>query len=196
MIRKNYKSIIKISLILFLSIYLSGCMRYLTQDRGKVLLDNVDIDQSIKVAQIYMKDKGGGRGASLALWAIRDQYFTAEQAAEVSRLYFQHIDGLRKSFDVWHLTWAIANIYRHGDDEVKGGLQKAYEDATKRAKEVSNIADKMANGEKMYLGDAHGGGRAFAKRHVVVPGNRKYLQSFDEYKEKGKKRKNSKSEDS
>jgi hypothetical protein len=188
MTHKNYKSIIKISLILFLSIYLSGCMRYLTQDRGKVLLDNVDIDQSIKVAEIYMKDKGGERGASLALWAIRDQHFTPEQAAEVSRLYFRHVDGLKKDFDVWHLTWAIANIYRHGDEEVKGELQKAYDHATKRAKEVSDIADKMANGEKMYLGDAHGGGRAFAKRHVVVPGNKKYLQSVEEYKEKGKKK--------
>ena len=193
---KKIKSTIKLGVMVFLLIYLSGCMRYLTQDRGKVVLDNVDIDQSIKVAEIYMKDKDGVRGASLALWAIRDQYFTAQQAEEVSRLYFQHVDGLKKKFDVWHLTWAIANIYRQGDDEVKGGLQKAYEDATKRAKEVSDIADKMANGEKMYLGDAHGGGRAFAKRHVVVPGNKKYLQSVEEYKEKGKKRKNSKSEDS
>ena len=196
MLSKKIKSSIKLSITLFLLIYLSGCMRYLTQDRGKVLLDNVDIDQSIKVAQIYMKDKEGGTGAALAVWAIRDHYFTAEQAGEVSRLYFQHVDGLKKKFDVWHLTWAIANIYRHGDDGVKGALQSAYDDATKRAEEVSDIADKMANGEKMYLGDAHGGGRAFAKRHVVVPGNKKYLQSVEEYKEKGKKRKNSKSEDS
>ena len=195
MVSKKVKSAIRLGIVLILIIALSGCMRYLTQDRGKVLLDNVDIDQSIKVAEIYMQDKDGGRGASLAIWAIRDQYFTAEQAAEVSRLYFQHIDGLKKSFDVWHLTWAIANIYRHGDDEVKGGLQKAFEDATKRAEEVSDIADKMANGEKMYLGDAHGGGRAFAKRHVVVPGNKKYLQSGEEYKKKGKKRKNNESED-
>jgi hypothetical protein len=39
----------------------------------------------------------------------------------------------------------------------------------------------MANGEKIYMGDAHGGGRAFAKKHVVVPGNDKYLQSFEDY---------------
>lgn len=196
MLSKNIKSIMKVSLILFLSIYLSGCMRYLTHDREEVLLDNVDIDQSLEVAKIYLKDKEGGRGASLAIWAIRDQHFTTGQAEEVSRLYFQHIDGLKKKFDVWHLTWAISNIYRHGDEEVRGALQKAYNDATKRAEEVSNIADKMANEEKMYMGDAHGGGRAFSKRHVVVPGNKKYMQSVEEYKEKNKKRKNKESGDS
>lgn len=119
---KKVKSARKLGVLLILLLSFSGCMRYLTQDRGKVLLDNVDIDQSIKVAEIYMNNKEGGRGASLALWAIRDQYFTVEQAAEVSRLYFQHIDGLKKSFDVWHLTWSIANTYRQGDEEVKGGL--------------------------------------------------------------------------
>ena len=193
---KKFKSAIKLGIILFLIISLSGCMRYLTQDRGKVLLDNVDIDQSVKVAELYMNDKDGGRGASLAIWAIRDQHFIPPQAEEVSRLYFQHVDGLKKSFDVWHLTWAISNIYRHGDEEVQKVLQEAYDDATILAKDVSNIADKMANGEKMYLGDAHGGGRAFAKRHVVIPGNKKYLQSVEEYKEKKEKRKNNESGDS
>lgn len=181
MTRKNYKSIIKVSVILFLSIYLSGCMRYLTQDRGEVLLDGVDIGQSLEVAEIYLNEKDGGMGSSLVIWAIRDQHFTPTQAEEVSRLYFQHIDGLEKRFDVWHLTWAISNIYRQGNWEVQKVLQKAYADASKRAKEVSGIADRMANGEKMYLGDAHGGGRGFAKKHVVVPGNKKYLQSVEEY---------------
>lgn len=189
MVSKNFRSTMKISLILFLSIYLSGCMRYLTQDRGKVLLDGVDISQSLEVAEIYLNEKEGGMGSSLAIWAIRDQHFTPQQAEEVSGLYFQHIDGLKKKFDVWHLTWAISNIYRHGDGEVQKVLQEAYDDAIILAEDVSDIADKMASGEKMYLGDAHGGGRAFAKRHIVIPGNKKYLQSVEEYVEKEEKRK-------
>lgn len=189
MVSKNFRSTMKMSLILFLSIYLSGCMRYLTQDRGEVLLDGVDISQSLEVAEIYLNEKDGGIGSSLAIWAIRDQHFTPPQAEEVSRLYFKHVDGLKKKFDVWHLTWAISNIYRQGDGEVQKVLQEAYDDATILAKDVSGIANMMANGEKMYLGDAHGGGRAFAKNHVVVPGNKKYLQSVEEYVEKEEKRK-------
>jgi len=159
-------------------------MRYLTHDRGEVVLEGVDIDQSLSVARTYMEDKQGKWGSSLAIWAIRDQYLTPDQAQIVSGLYFEHIDGFKKEFDVWHLTWAVANIYRHGDDEVKKAIATAYNDATKRARELSRVADKMANGETMYMGDAHGGGRAFAKKHVVVPGNKKYVQSVNEYQEK------------
>ena len=57
----------------------------------------------------------------------------------------------------------------------------AFGDASRRADSLKGSADKMVNGEILYLGDAHSGGRAFARRHVVVPGNKQYIQSFDDY---------------
>ena len=97
---------------------------------------------------------------------------------------------------MWHLTWAISNIYRQGDKGVQQVLQEAYDDAKIIAKGTSGIADRVANGEKMYLGDAHGGGRAFAKKHVVVPGNKKYLQSVEEYIKKNAEKKQNNAEES
>jgi hypothetical protein len=177
------KEIIKpVILFTVVLIILQGCMRYLTHDRSEVLLEGVDIDQTLKIAEIKLEKRK--LGSVLTIWAIRDQYFTPEQAKEVSRLYFAYIDDIDTKFDVWHLTWAIANMYRFGDEEVKIELNKAYYNAVKRASEVHNLADKMANGEKIYMGDAHGGGRAFAKKHVVVPGNDKYLQSIEDFNTK------------
>ena len=46
------------------------------------------------------------------------------------------------------------------------------------------LADKFVNGDKIYMGDAHSLGRRYAETHVVVPGNPKYLQSFEEYLKK------------
>lgn len=34
------------------------------------------------------------------------------------------------------------------------------------------------------MGDAHDTGRAYARSHIVIPGNPLYLQSFDEHKSK------------
>jgi hypothetical protein len=42
--------------------------------------------------------------------------------------------------------------------------------------------DPAVNGDKMYMGDAHWGGRAFAKKHIVIPGNKQYLQSFEQFR--------------
>lgn len=188
----HIKKVRTVSIILAVSIALlsmSGCLRYLTQDRSEVLLEAVDIDQTLQIAESYLLEKEGRWGSSLGIWAIRDQHVTPQQAGQVSTLYHAHIGRLRKSFDVWHLTWAIANMYKLGNDEVKGALQGAYDDARARAKAQGGSADKMVNGEKMYMGDAHGGGRAFARRHVVVPGNKRYVQSYEEYAEKQKKKK-------
>ena len=189
----NRKTFFQGIIIVVLALYAGGCMRYLTHDRSKVLLKGVDIDQSLKVAEIYMTHKNGGMGAALAIWAIRDQYFTPVQAEKVSELYFKHITTLKKGFDIWHLTWAISDSYRLGNDDVKAAIQNAYNDATQRAKKQGGLAEKMANGDTFYMGDAHSGGRAFAKKHVVVPGNKKYVQSVDEYIARNKKQtKNSK----
>jgi hypothetical protein len=154
-------------------------MRYLTHHRGEVLLEGVDIDQTLRVAEVELEE--GGWGSVLTLWAIRDQHVSPEQAADVSGLYFTHIDELERDFNVWHLTWAVANMYRHGDDEVKAELAEAYADAQTRARDLGGLADKHVNGDKLYMGDAHIGGRAYAHNHVVVPGDEDYLQSYEEY---------------
>jgi hypothetical protein len=176
-----------IFIIITFSLMLSGCMRYLTHNRAEVLLQVVDIDQTLKVADLKMNQRHGEIGTALPIWVIRDQKITPAQAQEVSRLYFLHVVTLKKKFDIWHLTWAISDIYRLGDDSVKVVIHDAYADATTRAKTLKGIADKMANGEKLYMGDAHSCGRAFAKKHVVVPGKKGYLQSYDEYVKKNKR---------
>jgi len=154
-------------------------MRYLTHDRSKVLLQGVDIDQSLIVAEMELKK--GGWGSILGVWAIRDQHLTPAQALKVSNLYFAWIDSEKINFNLWHLTWAVSDCYRNGDDSVKTILKNAYDDATKRAKELGGLADKHVNGDKLYMGDAHSLGRLYAHKHVVVPGNREYLQSAEEY---------------
>jgi hypothetical protein len=164
-----------------ISLSLSSCMRYLTHNREEVLLEGVDIDQTLMVAEVKMRQQQGKLGEALPIWVIRDQKITASQGQEISRLYFLHINSIRKKFDIWHLTWAISDLYRLGDDSAKIALQDAYRDATRRAKDLGGIADRMVNGDKLYMGDAHGGGRAFAKKHVVVPGRKGYLQSYEEY---------------
>ncbi len=157
----------------------TGCMRYLTQDRSKVLLKNVDIDQTLAIAKVDLERHK--KGSSLTMWAIRDQLFSPSQARLASELYFDYVEKLVSDFDRWHFTWAIANIYRQGDDSVKNILKQAYFDAARRARTVHNLADRMVNGDKLYLGDAHGGGRAYARKHVVVPGNLDYIQSYEDY---------------
>lgn len=167
--------------LLFSVALLSGCMRYLTHDRDEVLLPTIDVDQTLRVATMDMAE--GGRGMSLSLWALRDQVLTPGQARRVSELYFTYIDSLPGTFDTWHLTWAIANMYRHGGPEVKAALDKAYQDATARAANTHRLADLHVNGDKIYMGDAHSGGRRAAKKHLVVPGREGYLQSAEEFEE-------------
>lgn len=160
----------------------TGCLRYLTHDRSKVLLPGVDIDQTLRIAAIEL-DKGTW-GCVLGVWVIRDQAMTPDQVSRISDLYFSHIDSLRPSFNVWHLTWAIADLYDNSDDPTRAALKKAYDDAKKRARALGGLANKFVNGDKIYMGDAHSLGRLYAEKHVVVPGNPKYLQSFEEYLKK------------
>ncbi len=176
--------VLKVLPLLLLSSSFTGCMRYLTHDRSEVLLAGVDIDQTLKVAEVKMDERQGKLGTSLPLWVIRDQVVTPDQGKQISRLYFKHVNNLQKKFDIWHLTWAVSDIYRLGDTSVKAVMDSAYSDASLRAAKIEGIADRMVNGDKIFMGDAHSGGRAFARKHVVVPGNKKYLQSFEEYKQK------------
>lgn len=179
------KCIIKNSFILL--IFMISCMRYLTDNREDVLLENIDLDQTLKIAEIEMEQQSGSFGTSLPIWIIRDQYFNSSQAKVVKKLYLKHINTLEKKFDIWHLTWAISNMHRLGSDSVKLVLDEIVIDARLKAKSAGKISIKMSNPEeKLFMGDAHGGGRGYAKKHIVVPGNRKYLQSLNEYlKEEG-----------
>lgn len=165
-------------------LFSAGC--YMYQDRSKVLLAGIDMDQSLDVAAAELAENRFG--TVLGVWALRDQKLNAYQAERVSRMYFQHIDRIdsdaqkNRGFSVWHLTWAIADMYRLGNADVKWALQLAYEDAGRRVQALDrNIAHKMYDGDRMYLGDAHFGGRAYAQKHLVVPGNPDYLQSKEEY---------------
>ena len=160
----------------------AGCLRYITHDRSKVLLPGVDIDQTLKIAELEL-DKGT-LGCVLGVWVLRDQVVTPNQAAAISTLYFSHVCSLTQSFNVWHLTWAIADLYNNGDTATRAALQKAYTDARRRAKALGGLANKFVNGDKIYMGDAHSLGRRYAETHMVVPGNPKYVQSFEEYLKK------------
>jgi len=163
----------------------------------RVLVTSIDIDATLEIATAELED--GGFDATLTLWAIRDQIVSVEQAKAISALYFKYIDRVAAEkdkgtadFGVWHLTWAIANLYRHGDAGIRTALDEAYQDARKRPdrlKTFRDIAAEHVNGEKIYMGDIHGAARAFARSHIVAPGNKKYLQSLEEYERNRPRRK-------
>lgn len=163
----------------------SNCLPYLTTNRGESMVDAIDMDQTLRVAEQTMaEDKWG---SVLTIWVVRDQHVTPDQAKHISRLYFENIGRLRRNFNIWHLTWAVANVYRLGDSEVQQALQGAYDDACKRAIDLGGSAKRHTTSDTLYHGDAHGGGRAYAKRHIVAPGNPSYLQSYDEFLEKNRR---------
>ncbi|MBD3344611.1 MAG: hypothetical protein GF401_06080 [Chitinivibrionales bacterium] len=157
----------------------SSCLWYFTHERRDVIIGGIDIDQTLKVARSEMEK--GGWGCVLPLWAVRDQFFGSDQAQKVSDLYFDYIDSLKEDFNVWHLTWAISNINRLGNDSVQQVMQKAWDDASERASTVHRIADRHVNGDKIYMGGAHIGGRRAELRFLVVPGKDRYLDSYEEY---------------
>jgi hypothetical protein len=175
MLTRTIRAILVLSLLVA-----GGCMSYLTTDRNEVVLPGVDIDQTLEVARMELERQGFG--SVLTVWAIRDQYLTPAQAATVSELYRAHVGALQSSFDVWHLTWAIANMYRHGGPRVKQALLAAHEDALVRAAGTHRLAVTHTTGDTLYMGDAHVLGRYYAFGHVVVPGNPEYLQSVAEYR--------------
>jgi hypothetical protein len=184
---RNGASLWFITFAITATVSFSGCLRYLTQDRSKVIIRNVDIDQTLDIAAIDL-DRGT-RAPVLTLWAVRDQVVTPAEATRVSDLYFSYIDKIKGKFNIWHLTWAIADLYRSGDTAVRASLDSAYGDARIRVKKSYGLADRFVNGEKLYMGDAHSLGRAYAHGHVVVPGNPAYVQSVAEYRKKNDEKK-------
>jgi hypothetical protein len=144
----------------------------------------------LEIARTELEE--GGFDATLGVWAIRDQIVTADNARVISKLYFNYIDKIAAEkdrttadFGIWHFSWAIANLYRNGNDSIKQELEAAYLDAKKRPETLKNFkraAIEHVNGNKIYMGDIHALARSFARSHIVAPGNEKYLQSLDEYK--------------
>ena len=166
------------------SLSVSGCYKY--HERSKVMIPNIDIAQTLEVAEQELKINKRTRANTL--WAIRDQALTPEQAKRVSDLYFQYVDTIdsetqeSRGFAMWHLTWTISNIYREGDADIKDVMAEAYRDAAKRVETLNmKIATQYFYGEKIQMGDWHMFGRRYAKKHLVVPGNADYLQSASEY---------------
>jgi hypothetical protein len=169
----------KTALIVIAAVLFTSCFRYATNVREEALIDGVDVDQTLIVSEMELEE--GGFGSVLTLWALRDQIINAEQAEIINYQYMAYIDKQESQFNKWHLTWAVSNFYRHGNPDVQEKLIQAYKDATVRAAGMGGIADKHVNSQAIYMGDYHGGGRSYARKHLVVPGNDKYLQSVDEY---------------
>ena len=184
----------KLSLIV--PLLLINCFPYVYHERDRVLVRGIDVDATLEIARTELEE--GGFDATLAVWAIRDQSVTPENAKTISDLYFQYIDRIAAEndrttadFGVWHFAWAISNLYRNGDDTIKVELERAYLDARKRPeslKKFKDIATEHVNGTKIYMGDIHAVARSFARSHIVAPGNTKYLQSLDQYKKNKEKK--------
>lgn len=175
--------------LLIVLIQLTSCFDFVYYDQKEVILEGIDIDATLKIARIELEE--GGMDAVLTIWAMRDQVITAGHARIIDKLYFDHIETIADQknrdsadFGVWHLAWAISNLYRNGDEQVKEALSFAYQDAINRPgqlKKFVKIAEEHINGDRIYMGDIHDLGRSYAKSHLVVPGNKEYIQSFEEF---------------
>ena len=172
-----------------LCILLSSCFLSMHTRQKPALVKNVNIDETLKIARDEMQKKSGSKG--LGIWVLRDQVVTPAQAHTIAELYLSHIDSMTSDFNIWHSSWAIANLYRFGDDAVKAQLETAYQKARVQPERIKGNSKKLANshinGKRIVTGFIHAGGRAYAKRHLVVPGNKRYVQSYDEYLKKQKK---------
>jgi hypothetical protein len=170
-------------------LFFIGCFPYVYHDQNRVLIENVDLDSSLEIARIELDE--GGFDATLAVWAIRDQVVSTCHAMAVSELYFEYIDEIAAEtdrtvadFGVWHFAWAVSNLYRNGNDSIKTVLDDAYRDARRRPETLEKFKDAASehvNGTKIYMGDIHAFARSYARSHIVAPGNKKYLQSLDQY---------------
>ena len=171
---------------LLTAVLLSGCYTY--HERTKVLIPQIDIDATLEVAELEIQKPD--RKRVMTLWAVRDQVLTEAQAQKVSDLYFKYIEDIDsetqkgRSFAVWHLTWAISNMYRQGETPIQEILKEAYRDAAKRVDKLEmKIATQHFYDKEIYMGDIHALGRSYSKSHLVVPGNEDYLQSTDQYRQ-------------
>lgn len=174
--------------LLFLAscVLLAGC--YIYHERSKVLIPNIDVDATLEVAELELQKPD--RRRVLTVWAVRDQILNAAQAQKISELYFKYIDEIdsetqeSRSFAVWHITWAISNIYRQGEIEIQEIMKEAYRDAAKRVDKLEmKIATQHFYDKEIHMGDGHMLGHSYAKSHLVVPGNEDYIQSVEQYRQ-------------
>jgi hypothetical protein len=181
-----------ISVMIVLIVIASSCIafKYVYFEQGMVLLNGIDVDKSLDIAELKLRL--GGFDSILGLWALRDQIITPTQAERIGGLYLKYIGTIDNEFGVWHLAWAVSNFYRLGNKEVKDKLKTAYEDAVKRPstlKQFGKIADEHINGTRIYMGFIHDLGKSFAHSHLIVPGNKDFLQSFNDFVKHNKKNK-------
>lgn len=177
--RRSRLGLVAVAIVGFL--LSSGCLPYIYHERDRVLVEAVDVDQTLDVAERDLED--GGFGSVLTVWALRDQEITPQQAERISDLYFRFVSNRENGgfFNIWHLTWAISNYYRLGDDDVRSELEGAYRDAAARVEDLdSSMATTHFSDDQLYMGDAHALGRAFARSRIVAPGNELFLQSAHE----------------
>lgn len=182
----------KLALIIPFLLLTSCAYHRISHDQSEMLIEGVDIDESLKIAEFWTNrhDDGEWEPNSLGYWAMRAQEITPEQAKEIDRVYWKVIDQMEyKEFHLWHYTWAIADLYRLGSPEVQEILQKAFDDAVPLALAIEK--EKFVADSVLHLGFFHGGGWRAAKNYMVVPGNRKFTQNANEYIEE-KTRKGSK----
>lgn len=166
---------------------MSSCFLSLHHRRKPALVKNTNMDETLKISKDEMQKKNLSQ--SLGLWVIRDQVVTPAQAKTISELYLNKIDSMNSDFNIWHSSWAISNLYRFGDEAVKKELETAYQKAKKQPERITRkgtrrLANRHVNGRRTVTGFIHAGGRSYAKRHLVVPGNKRYLQSYEAYRQK------------
>lgn len=156
-----------------------------------VLIEGIDFDTTMQIARNELKSEYAT--AELTIWAIRDQKIPVHIASQISELYFEYIEGLYNSeavtiidwnHAVWHFSWAISNMYRNGDEQIKETLQLAYDDALKRPETLERfrlVAVDHILGDRVTMGDMHERARQYAQSHIVVPGNLDYIQNYQQY---------------
>lgn len=173
------------ALLLLMFTLFVGCAHFprKTHSMEEVQLKGIDVPQSIQVAEKTLSKDRLGQG--LGFWALRDQKITLEDANEISNSYFKHIESISHAFDIWHFTWSISNFYRSASPEVQANLQLAYEDATKRGFALNKpYVTKHLTDSLIYRGWYHGGGWLAARKHLVVPGDDRFLQRASDFKER------------
>jgi hypothetical protein len=168
-----------------LSVLIFGMMaRYphSTSNRDKVLIEKIDMKQSLKVAEIVIKENKWGR--AIGYWAMRDQLIDSLDAVGINKNYLTYIDSISEHFDLWHYSWAISNYYRNGDSTVQNVLEPSYLKSIAVAKELNTkVALKHITGEKIYMGYFHAGGWKAGRNYIVAPGDKRFRQSVDEFLE-------------
>ena len=160
-------------------------------DQASVLIEGVDLEATLKVAQAEFARKSAT--SELVIWGIRDQVITPAVARKISEMYFANIEMLYDTqpflqldwnHAVWHFAWAISNLYRNGDSAVKRELQAAYEDALRRPETLDRnkyIAAEYIHGERIVMGDMHTPAHNRMRELIVAPTNPSYISSYEEY---------------